>query len=96
MFARSILSRNAVSVSRTSTRGFKVAVLGASGGIGQPLSLLLKLNPKIKNLALFDVVRTAGVGADISHCCTPAQTQSYTAMDNINGISFLSNYYVGK
>ena len=28
----------------------KVAVLGASGGIGQPLSLLLKINPAITKL----------------------------------------------
>jgi lactate/malate dehydrogenase family protein len=33
----------------------KVAVLGASGGIGQPLSLLLKLNPRVTELALYDI-----------------------------------------
>lgn len=33
----------------------KVAVLGASGGIGQPLSLLMKLNPRVTNLALYDI-----------------------------------------
>jgi malate dehydrogenase len=36
-------------------RGFKVAVLGAAGGIGQPLSLLLKLNPKVTELSCYDV-----------------------------------------
>ena len=36
-------------------RGFKVAVLGAAGGIGQPLSLLLKLNPKVTELSCFDL-----------------------------------------
>ncbi|CAM9110849.1 unnamed protein product, partial [Ectocarpus fasciculatus] len=65
--------------------GFKVAVLGAGGGIGQPMSLLLKLNPRIKQLALFDVARTAGVGADISHCCTHAQVSAYTGMEEVNG-----------
>ena len=54
-------------------RGYKVAVLGASGGIGQPLSLLLKLDPLVTELSLFDVVRTPGVAADISHCSTPAK-----------------------
>jgi hypothetical protein len=34
----------------------KVAVVGAAGGIGQPLSLLLKLSPYVKELSLFDVV----------------------------------------
>ncbi|KAK8091049.1 malate dehydrogenase [Apiospora phragmitis] len=33
----------------------KVAVLGAAGGIGQPLSLLLKLNPRVTELALYDI-----------------------------------------
>ena len=62
-------------VSRTGVRNFKVAVLGASGGIGQPLALLLKLEPLVTELALFDVVRTPGVAADISHCCTKATVQ---------------------
>jgi lactate/malate dehydrogenase, NAD binding domain len=33
----------------------KVTVLGAAGGIGQPLSLLMKLNPRISQLALYDI-----------------------------------------
>lgn len=33
----------------------KVTVLGAAGGIGQPLSLLLKLNPRVSKLALYDI-----------------------------------------
>ena len=59
-------------------RGYKVAVAGAAGGIGQPLSLLLKLDPRVTELSLFDVVRTPGVSADISHVCTPAKTTGYT------------------
>ena len=64
-------------------RGYKVAVLGASGGIGQPLSLLLKLDSKVTDLALFDVVRTPGVAADISHVSTPAKTTGYTGIEEI-------------
>lgn len=45
----------------------KVAVLGANGGIGQPLSLLLKLSPEVDELACYDVVGTPGVAADLSH-----------------------------
>lgn len=45
----------------------KVAVLGAAGGIGQPLSLLLKLSPEVDELACYDVVGTPGVAADLSH-----------------------------
>jgi malate dehydrogenase len=71
--------------SRTSIgeRGYKVAVLGASGGIGQPLSLLMKLDNKVSELSLFDVVRTPGVAADISHCSTPAKVTGYTGMEEI-------------
>lgn len=33
----------------------KVTVLGGAGGIGQPLSLLMKLNPRVTELALYDI-----------------------------------------
>jgi len=55
----------------------KVAVLGASGGIGQPLSLLLKLNELVTELALYDVVNAPGVAVDLSHINTPAKVQGY-------------------
>ncbi|GAA5919088.1 hypothetical protein JCM6882_004888 [Rhodosporidiobolus microsporus] len=56
----------------------KVAVLGAAGGIGQPLALLLKQNPAITELACADVVPVVrGVAADISHIDTPAVTTGY-------------------
>lgn len=45
----------------------KVAVLGAAGGIGQPLSMLCKLSPQIDQLACYDIVGTPGVAADLSH-----------------------------
>jgi len=61
----------------------RVAVLGAAGGIGQPLSLLLKLNPRVSQLALFDIVNTPGVTADLSHCSTPAQVTSYQGTDQL-------------
>jgi hypothetical protein len=37
-----------------------VTVLGAAGGIGQPLSLLLKLNPRVTELALYDIRMAPG------------------------------------
>ena len=57
----------------TQTRGMKVAVLGASGGIGQPLAMLCKLSPQIDEVACYDVVGTPGVAADLSHCPTKAK-----------------------
>lgn len=52
--------------------GFKVAILGAAGGIGQSLALLMKMNPLVSVLHLYDVVNTPGVTADISHMDTGA------------------------
>nr|GMD02710.1 malate dehydrogenase, glyoxysomal [Ipomoea batatas] len=50
--------------------GFKVAILGAAGGIGQPLAMLMKMNPLVSVLHLYDVVNSPGVTADISHMDT--------------------------
>ncbi|EGV60741.1 Malate dehydrogenase, cytoplasmic [Yamadazyma tenuis] len=55
----------------------KVTVCGAAGGIGQPLSLLLKLNANISELSLFDVVNVPGVGADLGHICSDSKTESF-------------------
>ncbi|CAG8523731.1 386_t:CDS:2 [Funneliformis caledonium] len=55
----------------------KAVVLGAAGGIGQPLSLLLKLNEVITELALYDIVNSPGVAADLSHINTPAKVTGY-------------------
>ncbi|GAA5839061.1 hypothetical protein JCM11251_007866 [Rhodosporidiobolus azoricus] len=61
-----------------SSSTLKVAVLGAAGGIGQPLALLLKQNPAITELACADVVPVVrGVAADISHIDTPAVVTGY-------------------
>ncbi len=42
----------------------KVAVVGAAGGIGQPLSMLLKLSGEIEHLSLYDLRGTPGVGEE--------------------------------
>ena len=49
----------------------RVAVLGASGGIGQSLALLLKLKlPHDSTLLLYDLANVHGVAADLSHIDT--------------------------
>ncbi|ANZ78013.1 BA75_04492T0 [Komagataella pastoris] len=55
----------------------KVTVCGAAGGIGQPLSLMFKLNPYVTTLALYDVVNVPGVGKDLSHIDTDTKLESY-------------------
>ncbi|KAJ1668480.1 Malate dehydrogenase, cytoplasmic [Coemansia sp. RSA 1813] len=59
----------------------KVTVLGAAGGIGQPLSLLLKANPRITELGLYDIHNTPGVAADVGHINTLSNVTGYTAKD---------------
>ena len=61
----------------------KVAVLGAAGGIGQPLSLLLKTNELITDLALFDIVNSPGVAADLSHINTNSKVTGYKGNDEL-------------
>lgn len=61
----------------------KVAVLGAAGGIGQSLSLLLKTQlPPGFNLALYDLAPvTPGVAVDLSHIPTDVTVQGYAGED---------------
>ncbi|KAG5462558.1 MAG: lactate/malate dehydrogenase [Olpidium bornovanus] len=68
--------------SSTAARHTRVAVLGASGGIGQPLSLLLRMNALVSRLALYDIVGTAGVAADLSHIDAPSEVVGFTADDD--------------
>ncbi|CAA7402579.1 unnamed protein product [Spirodela intermedia] len=61
----------------------KVAILGAAGGIGQPLSLLMKLNPLVSRLALYDIAGTPGVAADVSHINTRAEVSGYASEEQL-------------
>lgn len=60
-----------------------MAVLGAAGGIGQPLCLLLKMNRLVSELALYDVFGAAGVAADLSHCNTPVKVTAHPTADDL-------------
>ncbi|KAK8587446.1 hypothetical protein V6N12_021939 [Hibiscus sabdariffa] len=57
---------------------YKVAILGAGGGIGQPLALLIKMSPLVSTLNLYDIANVKGVAADLSHCNTPSQVLDFT------------------
>ncbi|MCL7782367.1 malate dehydrogenase [Pasteurella multocida] len=61
----------------------KVAVLGAAGGIGQALALLLKLQlPAGSELSLYDIAPvTPGVAADVSHIPTAVKVQGFAGED---------------
>merc|ERR1719345_268386 len=55
----------------------KVCVVGGGGGIGQPLSLLLKQNSLVSHVAVFDMIGAPGVAADPSHINTPAKVTGH-------------------
>lgn len=72
MFTRAVrsIARLIRNVSTSTQNNAKVAVLGAPGGIGQPLSLLLKNSPLVTHLSWHYIVHTPGVAADLSHIDT--------------------------
>ncbi|CCE65551.1 hypothetical protein TPHA_0L01990 [Tetrapisispora phaffii CBS 4417] len=74
------------SFSSTVINPYKVTVLGANGGIGQPLSLLLKLNDKVTDLRLYDLRGAKGVAADLSHIPTNSTVKGFTP-DKVDSVS---------
>ena len=66
--------------------GYTVTVIGAAGGIGQSLSLLLKLNATglISTLNLYDLAPfTPGVAVDLSHIPTSTKVTGFTGAENL-------------
>ena len=63
----------------------KLTLLGAAGGIGQTLALLLKLRlPVGTELALYDISPvTPGVAVDISHIATSVKAIGYAGEENL-------------
>ncbi|NRN27420.1 malate dehydrogenase [Photorhabdus heterorhabditis] len=61
----------------------KVAVLGAAGGIGQALALLLKTQlPSGSELSLYDIAPvTPGVAVDLSHIPTEVKIEGFAGED---------------
>ena len=61
----------------------KVAVLGAAGGIGQALALLLKTQlPSGSELSLYDIAPvTPGVAVDLSHSPTDVKIKGFSGED---------------
>ncbi|XP_031832134.1 malate dehydrogenase 2 [Nomia melanderi] len=79
----SVAQQGAKGLSTSARRDAKVAVMGASGGIGQPLSLLLKQSPLVTELSLYDIVNTPGVAADLSHMDTNSKVKAFTGPDEL-------------
>jgi len=66
---------------KPSAGNFKVCVCGGAGGIGQPLSLLMSLDPNVGELCVFDLsiamVPPAGVAADLGHLERKSNLKGY-------------------
>ncbi|ODM95707.1 Malate dehydrogenase, mitochondrial [Orchesella cincta] len=81
--AAHLANHGAKNLSTTAVNNSKVAVMGASGGIGQPLSLLLKHSPLISELSLYDIVGTPGVAADLSHIETRCKVRGFVGAEQL-------------
>ena len=56
----------------------KVCIYGAIGRVGQLLSLLLRRDPRVTTLSLYDVVSPAGVVEDLKGCNYSSKVYGYT------------------
>jgi malate dehydrogenase len=59
-------------------RQVKVAVVGAAGGIGRSLAMLLKFNDNINNISLYDVAPTEGIANDLGNIYTQGNVAGFT------------------
>jgi hypothetical protein len=78
---------------------FKVCVCGGAGGIGQPLSMLMAMDPNVKELCVFDLsvamVPPAGVAADLGHLEKPVKVTGYVMEVGKNPIDHLEECLTG-
>jgi malate dehydrogenase len=81
IFSKKKIALSHLMLHRTALRSAKVAVLGAAGGIGQPLSMLLKNSPLVTELTCYDIVNAVGVATDLSHISSPAKVTGYIKED---------------
>lgn len=80
--AKAKAKAKAVAKKETKPAGnFKVCVCGGAGGIGQPLSLLMGMDPNVGELCIFDLnvaaVPPPGVAADLGHLERKCTTKGY-------------------
>ena len=77
MLARTARTAAAAGFHTSAANAAKVCVVGGAGGIGQPLSLLMKLNPMVTHVSVFDMVGAPGVAADLGHIDSPATASGH-------------------
>merc|ERR1712039_467672 len=78
---------------------FKVCVCGVAGGIGQPLSMLMSLDPNVKELCIFDLtvamVPPAGVAQDLAHLERKCSVKGYVMEPSDKAIDKLEECLTG-
>jgi malate dehydrogenase len=78
---------------------FKVCICGGAGGIGQPLSLLMGMDPNVGELCVFDLnvamVAPAGVAADLGHLERKNTCKGYVMEVGKNPIDHLEECLTG-
>jgi len=93
------LPRNAPTAPPKPKGNFKVCVCGGSGGIGQPLSLLMSLDPNVAELTIFDLtvamVPPAGVAADLAHIEKRCKVKGFAMDPSQKPIDVLSECLTG-
>lgn len=69
-------------VPKTPRKGFKVCVCGGAGGTGQPLCMLMALDPRVWELSVYDLtiamVPAEGIGVDLSHIERTCRVKAYS------------------
>merc|ERR1711934_128067 len=75
--APSLLKASGRSFHASSVVNTKVCVVGGGGGIGQPLAMLLSMNPQVSHVSVFDMIGALGVAADLSHINSPAKVTGH-------------------
>ncbi|KAJ5736368.1 malate dehydrogenase [Penicillium malachiteum] len=60
----------------------KIALIGAAGQIGTPLSLLCKSSDLFDEISLYDLVHVPGIATDLMHIDTRAKVSGYLAEDS--------------
>jgi len=78
---------------------FKVVVCGGAGGIGQPMSMLMAMNPLVKELCVQDVtmamVPPAGVAADLGHLEKPSRVKGFAIDPSQPAVDQLEECFTG-
>jgi len=78
---------------------FKVCVGGGSGGIGQPLCMLMAMNENVKELCVYDLdiamVPAEGVATDLSHLEKRVKVSAYTLTKDDKPVDKLGDCLTG-